>query len=253
MRNNLVAAEMSLIGLAAHNRRRACHLVFVVAILSSIGTDAASSSGITIDSMDTSTIGGYTTSYSAVSQNLFLLGWPQQFHLSNGSQWSSGAGGYGIGVGTSVSETVQDYIIQYVMSLVDRSDLLDYTDYDSGDHSSQGVLIPYGPLVLVATIGSKTATMHGYTEIFSNDITWYGEPRFNYYSAAVGQAVPFEVTYTLTSATWEPGIFKTDFYYNMVGQVDFTHPIPEPSTLVLFGVGAISLMARAWRQRRHGG
>jgi hypothetical protein len=72
--------------------------------------------------------------------------------------------------------------------------------------------------------------MSGYTPIVSNDETWYGEPRFNYYTAPVGAYVYFEVTYTLLSGEFTADTFDNDPSYRITGYVDFTNVIPEPAS-----------------------
>ena len=104
------------------------------------------------------------------------------------------------------------------------STLFQNTDYNSGFHSAQGVLATVDELILSAQIGSSVATIRGYAEVISNNETWYGEPRFNYYAANVGDLVHFEVDYELLSgATWSANIFDTQFRYNLSGMVDFTN------------------------------
>ena len=205
----------------------------------------------TIDRLDVWTLDGYSVSHSASASDFMVLEWPHVYYLNDGTSWQSGAGGYGYGTVGLTSQTVTGGTVSYMLALAaGDSYLMNYTDYDSGDHSSQGEIAPFGSMVLTAPIGSKTATMNGYAEIVSDTMTWYGEPRFNYYSAPVGDAVPFTLTYTLLGSTWQPGIFNTNFNYNMQGTIDFTHPVPEPSTLALLAAGALGLCGYGWRWRR---
>ncbi|MET3135015.1 hypothetical protein AAKU55_005318 [Oxalobacteraceae bacterium GrIS 1.11] len=79
-------------------------------------------------------------------------------------------------------------------------------------------------------------------------MTWYGEPRFNFYSAKVGQSVYFETKVSLNNTTFTQDLFSHSFAYNETGYVDFTHvmAVPEPSTgaMMLFGIIAIGLVRR---------
>jgi outer membrane protein assembly factor BamB len=87
--------------------------------------------------------------------------------------------------------------------------------------------------VIEATAGSSTAVMRGLTRIIANDATWYGEPRFNFYSSIVGSVVPFEQTYTIEGQTWAPDTFTRSFSYSNTGQVDFAHPVSVPRAVEL--------------------
>ena len=170
---------------------------------------AAAAPYATINSMSVSTFGGYAASHSASAQDLVVLGEPQTYYLSDATQWSSGAGGFSNDTAGLAGQTVNGGTVSYDLGLsAGETDLMDYTDYDGGNHSSQGELAPYGPMVLNASIGSQTAVMNGYATIVSDTMTSYGEPRFDYYSAPVGDQVPFTVTYKLQGGqTWQPGIF----------------------------------------------
>jgi hypothetical protein len=123
-------------------------------------------------------------------------------------------------------------------------------DIQGTKYCSHGDLVPAGPLVLDAIIGSKIATMHGFVKITLNSELPGKGREFNYFSATVGQIVPWEATYTLTSGTWKSEIFDTNFNYRISGGIDFAHPVPEPSTIALFGMGGIGIIAFTWRRRK---
>ncbi len=187
---------------------------------------AAAGGSATIDRM-TTTIGYYATHYLGGSLN--LAGSAGTYLLSDGSSWSSGAGSYYLKSAYLDHVEVSGSTIRYFLQAPPDGLIYSQTDYDSGDHSAQGSLGVVSPLVLVATIGEATAKLSGTVSVASNDPTWYGEPRFNYYSAIPGSQVPFELTYTLSGAVWQPDTFDTMFDYYDTGWVDFAHPTSTPA------------------------
>ena len=95
----------------------------------------------------------------------------------------------------------------------------------------------------------NSGIIRGYTEILSNDETWYVEPRFNYYSAVVGDRVYFEQTVALYDAAFSEDLFTSEFSCRITGFVDFTrlYMAPERGTLALLGVGLAGI---GFAQRR---
>lgn len=179
---------------------------------------------VTIDRMTTAVGFGYSQTH-APGAAIYVLGSAATYFLSDGSQWSSGAGSYhAYSISLDHVETSGD-TIRYVM--VNPGSIYQQTDYNSGDHSAQGTLAAHGSVVLETTIGSNIAVLRGSARVVNNDATSYGD-RFNYYTAVVGSVVPFQVTYTLASGTWDPEIFGRTFSYGAVGWVDFAHPISLP-------------------------
>ena len=75
-------------------------------------------------------------------------------------------------------------------------------------------------------------------------------PNFYANSANVGQIVPFSIEYVLVGSNleWTENIFETSFSYNINGTIDFTHPVPVPSTMMLLVVG-LAAIARYGRNR----
>jgi len=71
----------------------------------------------------------------------------------------------------------------------------------------------------------------------SNDVTVYGEPRFNKYTAIVGSVVPFEMDFQMQGGTWTADAFSQPFSYSVTGFVDFAHPVstPHPVSLSITG------------------
>jgi outer membrane protein assembly factor BamB len=199
-------------------------------------TSAVSAIPVTIDWMTTGPSGSYSP-----GGTITLLGSADVYHLSDGSSWQSGAGSYRSHWSQLVSVDVDGATIRYVLSPPEVGLLYEQTDYDFGDHSSQGTLGAAGPLVIEAEAGSTTAVLRGEARVVSNDPTWYGEPRFNYFSAIVGSVVPFEVVYTIQGGTWQADTFTKSFSYVGTGTVDFAHPIstPRPVELTIAGPGRV--------------
>jgi hypothetical protein len=103
--------------------------------------------------------------------------------------------------------------------------------------------------LLYTTIGSTTAILRAGARVVNNDATYYGD-RFNYYTALVGSVVPFQVTYTLTSGTWDTNIFDRAFNYTAVGWVDFAQPISAPQLQSLTINGSAQVPSQATVQFR---
>lgn len=183
----------------------------------------------TIDRMTTRLKSGYHQAGGGIA----LVGSAETYELSDGSQWSSGAGSYRIHDVGLTQVDVTGSTIRYVLASAGAPLLYEQTDYDSGDHSAQGTLGAAGSLVIEAQLGSTTATLRGNAVVVSNEATWYGDPRFNYYTAIVGSVVPFEIVFTLWGDTWTPDIFERAFAYGSTGWVDFAHPVSTPPAVEL--------------------
>jgi hypothetical protein len=198
----------------------------------------AASMSATIDSMTTGNFYGDT--YQPFT-GIDMLGGARTYYLSDGSQWGSGAGSYRLTLGRYLRVETVGTTLRYVLNPPPDSVLYEQTDYDGGDHSAQGVLKVAGPLVLEATAGSNTAVMSGLALVASNDATWYGEPRFNFYSALAGSVVPFVIRYTLSSGAWSATTMEGFFSYSSTGSVDFAHPVSSPglASVEIVGPGQV--------------
>lgn len=204
----------------------------------------------TIDTMYTATFGHYWQSHSAGSQSMMVFSQADYYLLDDGNTWDSGAGWHPDTDSTLSSISISGSTITYTFETPENGILFQNTDYNSGDHSAQGVLGVSGPLEITADLGGTTAFLSGHTEIISNDETWYGEPRFNYYSANVGDLVYFEVNYILgNGAVFDENLFNTDFSYNLTGQVDFTTVVPLPPAILMFGSAVCALFFTAKRKQ----
>jgi hypothetical protein len=211
-------------------------LTFFLACLAS-GTAQA----LVITEMTTSSFGGYSQTYR---QDLRVLGNASTYTLDDGSTWSSGAGSSRPSYSDLEYWYMSGSTMNYVLDVAIGQTIFDQTDYNSGNHSAQGALSTTGLLTLQAELGSTVAKMYGWAEITSNDATWYGEPRFNYFAADVGDVVPFEVTYELLRGeTWDQFIFDGQFDYLISGSVDFTdvQRVPEPNSLLIMLLALASL------------
>lgn len=203
---------------------------------------AAGVHAATIDTMTTRPFGGYAQNYApGGSFQVFSPAW--QYQLSDGSSWDSGAGWHPPTWAGLDSVSVSEGSVRYRFTMPADGLLFQNTDYDGGDHSAQGQLAAPAVLELVATLGSSSGILSGYTRIVSNYATWYGEPRFNFYSAPVGTEVWFEQRVSLLNASFTTSLFDAGFDYSAEGLVDFTHTaaVPElPSVaLLLAGLGLL--------------
>jgi hypothetical protein len=179
---------------------------------------------VTIDSMTTANSASYVP-----YREFRLLGSAQTYYLSDGTSWSSGAGSYYNPYALFLyAETHGDTILYFFEPQPD-SMVYSQTDYSYGNHSAQGTLSAYTPLVMRAINGSTTATLSGYVRITDNTMSWYGEPSFNFYSAIPGSIVPFRMTYTCTSGAWTFGTLDAACSYTNTGLVDFAHPLSMPA------------------------
>jgi hypothetical protein len=191
---------------------------------------AHSLTAATIDTILLSNFGGYSDTYTPGTFSFNAPSEPLSYQLSDGTSWQSGAGSFGWGHAMFSSVSLSGSTLSY--TLATNSPVAEmFTDFDGGNHSAQGQFDFASPLILQATLGSNTATLSGELQVISNDITWYGEPRFNYFTAPVGAIVPFQMTYRLTSGAWELNTFDSSFNYFATGSIDIASSAstPEPS------------------------
>jgi len=216
-----------------HGEARPLENCVPTAAQSAAADPAPAAANPTIDVMTTSFSYG---SWSPGGQ-FGLLGSASVYSLSNGTTWYSGAGSYRTSQSSLNRVEVAGTTVRYLFAPPVDGILYQQTDYDSGDHSAQGTLGVAGDLVLEATVGARTATLHGLARLLSNDATYYGEPRFNYYTALVGSIVPFDLTVTLQSGTWSASTFSGSFSYSSTGRVNFASPVSVPAlaSLVIAG------------------
>jgi hypothetical protein len=193
--------------------------------------------------MNTATFGHYSQTYQP-GGTFMVFSQADSYNLSDGTSWDSGAGWHPDTISTLAYVSATEDSITYLFNAPPSGLLFRNTDYDSGDHSAQGELGLPATLSIVASPGSSTGVMRGYTKVVSNQETWYGQPKFNYYSASVGSYVYFEQTFSLNESTFTPDLFKTSFDYNQTGFVDFTRtlPVPEPTTAALMLIGLAALI-----------
>ncbi len=192
------------------------------------GPGRVATAQVTIDRMTTS-----DSESHAAGGPLVLVGSAYSYDLSDGSHWLSGAGSYYLYGAQLDHVEVSGTTIRYVMSPPASGAIYEQTDYDSGEHSAQGKLAPSGAMVIEAEAGSTTAVLRGNALLVANDATWYGEPRFNYYTAIVGSVVPIEMVYTMQGGTWTADAFSRTFGYSVSGFVDFAHPVSTPRAVEL--------------------
>ena len=184
---------------------------------------SGTSSAPTIDQMLTASFG---QTYRP-GGNVMIFGVSDRYLLSDGTSWESGAGSFTIAYSDLERVFVEGDILSYYFARPENGVLFQNTDYDSGDHSAQGTLGAPHHVILRARAGSKTGVITGYTKVLDNTATWYGLPRFNYYSAPVGERVLFKQNIELIDATFTSGLFNQTFNYNLTGKVDFTHKKPD--------------------------
>jgi PQQ-like domain len=155
------------------------------------------------------------------------MGKPLAYFLNDGSSWGSGQGNHFQATTSLDHVTVSGDTIRYFMG--QPSDLYAHQEFDNGSHFAGGSLSCAGPMTLVAIRGSATAVMSGLAMIKSNDLTWYGDPQFNYYSSIAGSIIPYQLVYQNRSGVWTDTTFNQSFQYTLTGTIDFADPISVPA------------------------
>jgi hypothetical protein len=189
---------------------------------------------LTIDTIEVSTVFGYTETYFPGDFNRFgLLGVPLNYRLSDGRTMQPGAGWIPYTNGTIESETVVGDSIEIVFNPINNwakgTGVLFYHlgqvwDGGAGTLWTEGELVPVGKVVLRAKIGSATGVLKGLARVSSNNAStgWGAAGDFVPYAKPEGSVVPYVAVYKLQEGrTWQPGIFSTTFSYQMNGKVPF--------------------------------
>jgi hypothetical protein len=212
----------------------------------------AAATAATIDTITIHTIGGYKQTYdpssSVINNQTFVIsGIADTYYLNDGTTWDPGAGWHPSARANHVSTVVNGSTVEYTLDPLEFYIFFQNTDYNSGEHSTGGMLKIDSNPVITAVNNTRMATMQGYAEIVQNEPKNNTED-FSYYSANVGDKVYYSINYWIYDAYWTPETFNGSFEYNLQGYIDFTNVVPEPSTILIFLGGIIGLCrtTRPW-------
>lgn len=159
------------------------------------------------------------------TRGMQVMGSGRRYRLSDGSEWSSGAGSGSYGTMSLSRVERAGATLRYVMTPM--TFLLERTDYNSGDHSAHYRLDAVGEIVIVAIAGTATAQATGRVRLALDAPANYRDARFNFTSALVGDTVPFQATYTLRApAAFTETLFEGPFEFGGTMEVDFTAATP---------------------------
>ena len=222
-----ISSAGDIVGEQYSNASRASSDAFVKGTQGAeLSSAAASGERVTIDSM---TFGvTYSQTYSP-GNGLVLFGPAKTYYLSDGSSWQSGAGSYSTARALLDRVELSGTTIRYYFEPPVDGFVYRQTDYNSGDHSSNGSLGIVGPIVLETTLGSSSAVIKGEVEILTNLPANYPEPRFNFWSAPAGAIAPFEATFTLIEgAGFSETTFDTQQKLANEGTVNFAESRRPP-------------------------
>ena len=209
-------------------------------------------SATTIDQMHFLNYEGYQPEWDSPWDHLLVFDKTRYYTMNDGTVWNSGAGMSRQLYAKPETAKVFGSYIQWELKEWEFANgiLYEHADFRD-DHYTEGILGIDSPFVLEAEIGSTIGTMTGYTRILSNEPTYVTSRTFHHYSADVGELVRYNIEYELLyGSVWTKNIFESDFSYIVRAEINFTQtkPIPEPSTLLLFGTGLTCLAG--YRRRK---
>ncbi len=175
-----------------------------------------------------------------------LMQFPDVYTLSDGSSWDSGAGSFGYGRVVIDNVEVVGGSVRYTLTSFDDGLFLNFTDYNSGDHSAVGRLDLEADILIDAEIGATTAAVRVPLLIVENAPANYNDDRFYYFSSIVDSVVVGTFNIEILDGTWQQDTFDSAFTYRVTdGQIDFANPLSAPEQTGLSVLGATQLPPNA--------
>lgn len=197
---------------------------------------AAAPGEASLSTIDKINLASYYYDTYSPSSGMVIASRVSTYALSDGSSWSSGAGSSSYGTMRFDRMETDGSAARFYFT--HNGLLLRKTDYDSGNHSANFELRVDGPLVIVATPGSRNGILEGQALIASDQPANYNDSRFNYLTTVQGSVVRFKISYTLNSPyTFSAGLFASSFNYTYTGAIDLTDVVSAPPLTAVSLVG----------------
>jgi len=237
---------------------RRSFLQFVIGIAALFGVSAQSFASLSpIDSISLRAINGLGQYSVADHFGFFVMVVADTYNLHDGTSWKWNSSSSTPASGMVASVTQSGSQISYALDIPTGTVIFNDEDYDnlslnSTIYSSYGVLVSTGPLVITATEGSDTGYLSGFAKLTVNEPAPYSQPgNVDLFNAAIGDLVPFNMTYTLLNATFTPDLPNGPMvYYKPTGTLDFADAVaPEPMGLSFIMSAVACILLFRPRQR----